>query len=518
LFGSASALVGVLGVMFAPTASAAPPCTAPPSTGGEWPMYGQNLADTHNQAAETAIGPVQVKKLKRAWVFRTGTTGDDSAFQTTPTIAGGCAFIGSGNGTVYAVDMSNGSLVWQHRLSVPSPGLGGAIVGAAAVDGNNVILLANESGGPYVVALDRSTGAAVWQSDPYVTIPGYYTNASPVVANGLVAAGWSPPEGSDSGQGGYALIDAGTGAIVKDTFVIPASRRAQGFAGAGMWSTPAYDASTGYLYWGAGNPDSKTVEDPYTNAILKIDLNKLSPTFGEIVGSYKGNVDQYAAFLQALSHTPICRLSDTLGLPYPLDDPLCGQLDLDFGASANLFTLGNGTKVVGELQKSGVYHVANASTMAPVWTRLVGISCQFCNAASTAVDGSTVDGVGTPGGIMFSLNKSTGKIRWQRPILDLIHYQPTTIAHGVDYTIDGNGLLDAFNEASGTPLLLHPTGGDVGGLTAVSPVSNGVAIAEHTVVVAVTATTSAAASTVASYLGVPVSLPPGAYLIAYRVP
>jgi outer membrane protein assembly factor BamB len=506
-------------MLFVSNASAAAPCTAPPSSGGEWPMYGNTLADTHSQPAETGIGPAQAKKLKRAWVFGTGKSGDNSTFQTTPMIAGGCAFIGSGNGSVYAVNMTDGALVWRHQLSVPSPGLGGAIVGSAAVRGNKVILLANQSGGPYVVALNRSTGAVLWQSAPYITTKGYYTNASPIVANGLVAAGWSPPEGSDSGQGGYALIDVNTGAIVKQQYVIPAARQAQGFAGAGMWSTPAYDKSTGYLYWGAGNPDSKTVEDPYTNAILKIDLHRASPTFGEIVAAYKGNVDQYSAVLQALSHSPLCKLSDLLGgAPYPLDDPLCGQLDLDFGASANLFTLSNGTKVVGELQKSGVYHVANANTMAPVWTRLVGISCQFCNAASTAVDGSTVAGVSTPGGLMFSLDQNTGKTRWLRPILDLIHYQPTTIANGVDYTIDGNGFLDAFNEANGTSLLQHATGPDAGTLTAVSPVSNGVAVAEHTVLVAVTATTSAAASTIASYLGVPVTLPPGAYLIAYRVP
>jgi polyvinyl alcohol dehydrogenase (cytochrome) len=527
MFGGTRALAVTAGSMLstavaslalAASASGAAPCTAPASPGGEWPMYGQNLADTHDQTAEHTIDASAAKGLKAAWVFKTGSLKDDSAFQTVPVVAGGCAFIGSAAGNVFAIKMSDGSLVWRRHIDVPKPGLGGAIVGAAAVTGSTVIVLVNQSGGPYALALDRSTGAVAWQSAPYVTTAGYYTNSSPIVANGLVVAGWSPPEGSDSGQGGYALIDAATGAIVKATDVIPAADQAQGYAGAGMWSTPAYDTATKFLYWGAGNPDSKTKEHAYTNAILKIDLHRSSPSFGDIVAAYKGNVDQYTKLLQTLSKSPLCALSDLAnGAPYPLDDPLCGQLDLDFGASANLFTLANGTKVVGELQKSGVYHVARADTMAPVWTRIVGISCQFCNAASTAVDGTSVFGVSTPGGFAFALNQNTGAQQWFKPVLDLVHYQSTTVADGVVYTLDGNGFLDAFNAANGASILKHQTSADAGTITAGLPFSNGVAVAEHTVLAPMTSFTSGGASTIASYGGVNLPVPPGEYLIAYRV-
>ena len=79
-------------------------------------------------------------------------------------------------------------------------------------------------------------------------------------------------------------------------------------------------------------------------------------------------------------------------MPDPLDDPVCGQLDLDFGASANLFRASDGTELVGDLQKSGVYHVADAAIMKPAWTALVGASCEVCNAASTAVSGARSTG------------------------------------------------------------------------------------------------------------------------------
>jgi Pyrrolo-quinoline quinone coenzyme C-terminus. len=269
---------------------------------------------------------------------------------------------------------------------------------------------------------------------------------------------------------------------VKTTPTIPPAAQAEGYAGGGLWSTPAYDPSTKYLYWGAGNPNSKTKQYRTTDAILKIDVNPSRPTFGQIVASYEGNVDQYTATLQELSHSPACEATAT-EVPDPLDDPVCGQLDLDFGAAANLFTTSDGTKAVGDLQKSGVYHVANAKTMGPVWTALVGPSCFACNAASTAFDGSSVEGVATPGGTMFSLDRSTGATNWLSPVADGLHYRSISAADGVVWTVDSAANLDGFDAASGQPLVRRALSVDAG-----APVTNetsaGIAIAEHLLFVA----------------------------------
>jgi hypothetical protein len=329
----------------------------------------------------------------------------------------------------------------------------------------------------------------VWKSAPFAppltssaVQDGSYTNSSPVLANGFIAAGYSAPEGDPTATGGFALINAATGKVVKTTPTIPPAAQAEGYAGGGLWSTPAYDSKTKYLYWGAGNPNSKTKEYQTVNAILKIDVDPSRTTFGEIVASYKGNVDQYTSELQKLSQSPACQASDNPAAPYPLDDPICGQLDLDFGAAANLFTTSDGTKVVGDLQKSGVYHVANANTMGPVWTALVGPSCFACNAASTAFDGS-VEGVATPVGAMFSLDRSTGATNWLSPVGDGTHYQSTSTADGVVWTVDGASNLDGFDAADGRPLVRRPLSADAG-----APVTNltssGVAIAEHQLFVA----------------------------------
>jgi polyvinyl alcohol dehydrogenase (cytochrome) len=461
-------------------AAAAPTCASAPSASGEWPVYGHDVANTRSQPAERALGPDAAATLSPAWTFSTASVGDAAGFQSTPVVDAGCVFLGSTSGAVYAVRAADGTLAWQRKLELTSAGLGGGIVGAPLVDRGRVIVLVDQAGAPYVEALRETTGAVLWRSAPIVAADGYYTNASPVLAGGMVVAGYSPAEGDPKGSGGFALIDPASGAIVRVSQAIPPADQAKGFAGAGLWSTPAYDPATRYLYWGAGNPFSKTKAHPNTDAILKIDLDRRRPTFGQVVATYQGNVDQYTDTLQTLSGTPVCAASDNPSVPYPLDDPACGQLDLDFGASANLFTDAKGNKLVGDLQKSGVYHVAHADSMTPAWSRIVGVSCQACNAASTAFDGRSATGVGTPGGVMFSLGRDDGTPDWMSPIADGVHYQSTSVADGVLYTVDSNGFLDVIDAASGDTIARRPMSADTGvpteGLT-----SNGVSIAEHTV-------------------------------------
>jgi outer membrane protein assembly factor BamB len=476
----AALTVGAALILAAPAARAAAPCGAKASAGGEWPVYGHDAANTRSQPAEQALDPTRAASLTKAWVFSTATAGDAAGFQTTPVVDGGCVFLGSTNAVMYALDAADGKLVWRRQLDLTSAGFGGGIVGAPVVSGNRLIVLVNEANAPYVAALDRGTGALLWKSAPIMAANGFYTNASPVIANGFVVAGFSPAEGDSTATGGFALLDPSSGAIEKVTPTIPPADQAKGFAGGGLWSTPAYDPSTRYLYWGAGNPFSKTEQHPNTDAILKIDLARSRPTFGQVVAASPGNVDQYTDTLQTLSGTPVCAATDSPTLPDPLDDPACGQLDLDFGSSANLFTDSHGTKLVGDLQKSGVYHAADAGTMKPTWSQIVGVSCQVCNAASTAYDGHSIQGVGTPGGALFSLSPDSGAPNWLSPIADGVHYQSVSTADGVVYTVDGNGFLDAIDAATGDTIVRRQMAPDAGAPTA-GLTSNGVAIAEHTV-------------------------------------
>jgi polyvinyl alcohol dehydrogenase (cytochrome) len=500
---AAALLFGAAWIFTVPaSAAAAAPCGAATSSSGEWPVYGHDAANTRSQPAEHALGPAQAGSLSAAWSFSTASVGDAAGFQSTPVVDRGCVFLGSTNAVMYALNASDGKLMWHRQLPLTTAGFGGGIVGAPLVSGSRVFVLVDEANSPYVAALDRTTGALLWKSAPIVSGNGYYTNASPVLANGLIVAGYSPAEGDPAATGGFALIDPATGSIEKVTPTIPPADQAQGFAGGGLWSTPAYDPATKYLYWGAGNPSSKQKQHPNTDAILKIDLSRSRATFGQVVAASPGNVDQYTDTLKTLSGNPVCAASDNPSVPYPLDDPACGQLDLDFGASANLFTDSHGTEIVGDLQKSGVYHAANADTMKPAWSRIVGVSCQVCNAASTAFDGRSIDGVGAPGGELFSLARDDGTPNWLSPIGDGAHYQSVSTADGVVYTTDGNGFLDVIDAATGDTITRIPMTVDAGA-PATGLTSNGVSIAEHTVFASAselpTATGGATAGLIVAY-------------------
>ena len=473
----------------APTAQAVTATCAGAATGGEWRSYGHDNANTRTQPDETTLGTAAAATLAPAWSATVAASGPSTSggvpanqLNGTPVVADGCVFVGTSDGHVIALNADTGGLVWRSgQLGDPAaPGLGGLVNGSVVVDAGKVIVLVNQLGGPYAAALDENDGTQLWRSPAVSTYANAYTNANPGVAGGTLLIGFSAPEGDPHGQGGFALISTTDGALEKVTDTIPPADQALGYAGGGIWTAPAIDANAGYAYFGAGNPSSKQMEHRNTNAILKIDLHP-GATFGQIVSSYKGQVDQYE--LPQLTKTPVCTASEGTPLDdFPLDDPACGQLDLDFGATPNLFSDGHGHELVGELQKSGYYHAANADTMVSAWANPIGLPCALCNADSTAVDNGAIFAVGTPGGVMMSLTTSTGGLRWAGPVGDGVHYGSVSTADGVVYTLDSLGCLDAFDASTGVPLLHRPVSVDSGQLAA-GLTSSGVAIARHTVYV-----------------------------------
>ena len=137
---------------------------------------------------------------------------------------------------------------------------------------------------------------------------------------------------------------------------------------------------------------------------------------------------------------------------YPQGIGSCGDIDLDFGASPNLFRVG-GRKVVGAGQKSGVYHVFDAKTMKPVWTEVVGPPSAVGGiVGSTAFDERAVYGPVTVPSHLWSLSKPDGQlVRWAAPVGDGVHWgNPVAVANGVVYTTTFTGFLNAYDARDGS--------------------------------------------------------------------
>lgn len=482
-------------------------CAPSEHLGGEWNSYGGDLANTRNQEAEDTIGLRNVSTLTPAWSFGADDGDGGGDFTGTPVVVDGCVFVGSNSGFAFAINADSGEHVWTSQ--VPD---GGGINSSAYVEDGVVYFGVSRTSSPYVIALDQQTGELLWQFQTDDQ-PGSDIFGSPVVFDGILAVGVSggaaelgPEDDRYAFQGAFVLLETQDdpvrgrvpGTLLRKTYTIHSPETEDGFAGATVWATFSVDPETRMAYVGSGNPFQPQEEHENANAVLKIDLDRASETFGEIVDSYKGIVEEYNPILQAV---PCVDIPGNPAPYYPQGVGECGDLDLDFGASANLFTGASGRKLVGVGQKAGVYHVFDAETMEPVWQTIVGPPSPIGGiVGSTAIDDGAVYGPIVPAGYLFSLDREAGTPRWFSPVGDAAHWgNPVSLANDVVYTVDLRGFLDAYEASTGLPLAHLPMklGSDTGNDPLLS--WGGVAIARNTVYAAVGMT----------------GLPNG-YVIAYR--
>lgn len=482
---AATALVAALTVAAAPASKVTHRgCGPADHPGGEWRMYGHDLMNTRHQPAEEKIGPAQARQLAPVWELNANAVGGAGSFTGTPVIADGCVYVGSTAGWVFAANADTGALVWKTDLTR-------AINNSVTVVGGKVYGVS----GLRAFALDQRTGELLWESDFLDQQDGADIYGAPLVVRFPPKEGSTEPRdimfvgvsggGAELGdeetrykfRGRYVLLDAASGKILLRRWTIPPKDWEAGYAGGGVWATPAFDVRSGHAYVGSGNPFQPEVEHAHTNAILKIDLHPDRRTFGAIVGSYKGTLDTY---FEGMNEMPCVDISGNPPPWYPQGLGACFDNDLDFGASPNLFRDADGRLLVGEGQKSGEYHVVDAKTMERQHIITAGPPSAIGGiVGSTAFDGRNVHGPVTIGGYLWSADPFAGSLRWVSPIGDGPHWaHAVSSANGVVYTIDVPGWLRAYDAETGVPLLAlpqsnaAPVGANLGG---------GVAIARNTV-------------------------------------
>jgi polyvinyl alcohol dehydrogenase (cytochrome) len=463
-------------------------CAAKKHAGGDWPMFGHDFSNTRTQPAEKTIGPVQAATLTKKFSVSANQAGGDGDFTGTPIVTDGCLFMGSTTGWVFATNADTGQKVWATQVDKE----GGSITSSPFVGDGQVFVAVGKTGKPFVAALDEKTGKVEWtvRTDNQDGADAY---GSPVVVDGVLFQGVSggSAELSDENeryafQGAYVLIEtrgAHAGEIIKKVYTEqrPAQNAKQG--GATIWSTPAIDATHHTLYVGTGNPFHPQTQSKHADAILKIDLNRGSRHFGDIIGVYDGTPEEYQPYTQK---TPCFDIPGNPAPYYPQGLGACGDLDLDFGSSPNLIRQHNGPLLVGEGQKSGQYHLVNTKTMKKVWTTPVGPPSAVGGiVGSTAYDGKRIYGPVTIGGYLWALDRASGLPNWVSPVGDGAHWgNPVSEANGVVYSVGLTGFLDAYDSATGALLLHHPMAADVspGDLAASW---GGVSIARNTVYAAI---------------------------------
>jgi polyvinyl alcohol dehydrogenase (cytochrome) len=489
LTGAATLLAGALiagGPARAHTTGAARPDAAL-----SWPMAGQNISDTHDQAGETTISAANVSKLVTDWSVTTD--GDVSA---TPAVDDGDVYFPDWGGELWALTTA-GKVLWSHSVASYTGLTGDISRTTPAIDGSELILgdhlNPGTSPGAHVFAVNRTTGKLLWSTLVDSNTAAMMTG-SPTVYNGVVYIGVSSREQDLALKTGYTCctfrgkivaLNAATGKILWETYTVPSnngggdSNKPGYYTGGAVWgSSPVVDPATGMLYVSTG--DNYTV--PSGVCVEPGQASCTKPIAGDHIDSMLGlNLGTGAIEWSYRTETADSVVDCTT---------VCGP-DYDFGEMPNLITTtvpGTHTteQLVGDGQKSGIYWALSPTTGKLVWKTQVGpggpggglewgsatdgtrIYCAEGDTGSVAykLGGSgPYAGQTTTGGSWAALDPATGKILWQTPdpqtVPDLGY---VSTANGVVYVgssaSTGNNMY-ALNASTGAIAWSFASGGDV---------------------------------------------------------
>ena len=358
-----------------------------------WNGWGNGPANTRHQA-NTTINAANVPKLKLKWVFGLQ---DESTTFGQQTIAGGRAFFGVGNGTVFALDADSGCTIWAYKAEAAvrtAPNL-------QKVGDSYFLYFGDASGTAY--GINAETGKEVWKSHPedfhLAKIVGALQFANGLVYVGLdgnddVAAG-DPKYPCCSFRGSVVALDATTGKQVWKSFTnseaphfIKKKRNGVDLiapSGAGIWSSPTLDPKHNTLYVTTGDCHSAPAGDA-CDSVIAYSMDKGEKKW--LFQATKG--DGYNLSCSRVKDSETCEV---------------GAPDSDFSSSAILVERPNGKRMLLAGQKSGVMHALDADTGKVLWQTRVSTY----GVAGGIVWGSAADDKAVYAGSLTPLTDDAGE-------------------------------------------------------------------------------------------------------------
>jgi len=390
----------------------------PVITADDWPMYLYDISHSSFNPSAAQIGKHNAGSLDTYW-----STDLLAPMAAAPTISDGVAYVGTWDGTFYAIDAETGSVLWSRYVGMAGdpisahcmPAVG--VSSQAAVAGNVVYVGGGDSA---IYALDKRTGSQVWrtpladpQSGAYLwSSVTYYQNALYI---GLASLGDCPLV-----RGALVRIDLARPDKPFFRWLMPVDE-----VGGGIWSTPAIDARTHTVYVTTGTGEQGFLTGTWGGAMLALDATTLE--------------------IQSYFFLPTNSVEE----------------DIEWGSSPTLFETSYGFPLVAATGKDGILYAQRRDTLFPFWSVRVAIECICpecgCGSISTpAFDGQTIYlGAGVvPGeleeGSVYAIDPDHGTVLWSR-LLPGVVIAPVTVANELLYVSTTRGLL-IFDAADGTLL------------------------------------------------------------------
>lgn len=520
------------------------PCEDPDPGVAVWPAWGGDLHNTHHAAAETTIRPSNVHRLQPKWTFRTtGNVSAIPTLSETRVYVPDWGLPYVGGSRLFAIDRDTGEEIFKkkvtdytgnliHNVARSSP----AIAGDLLVFGdlrNQPSAVADIPGGhgATLYAVDRTNGALVWKTTldhhPLSVVtqsPVFYEGRIYVGVSSLEEAAARLPYDCCTFRGSMLALEASTGNILWRRYMTPDPEGPNGdFTGVAVWgSAPTIDEERRSVYIATGNnytlsdalttcladhrgdPEAQSecyaqfdAPDNYAESVLALDLDT-----GAVKWARK--LQNFGAWTFACDPDLIPAV--------PVYAPNCEDLDgldYDFGQSPMLVrteVAGVEQDLLGVGQKSGVFWAFDPDDGSTIWATRVGpggvlggmefgaasdgerFYVQITNFDHTPFElvAGERQGEVVNGGIWAALDASDGTMLWQTPDpsselpLDghMSHLTwgsglgagffgvamgPMTVANGVVFagSMDEKGHMYAMDARNGTILWSFESGGSV---------------------------------------------------------
>ncbi len=439
-----------------------------------YPAWGRSPRNP--RALPDGAGPSKdaVGRLAVAWVIAFP---ESSQLRSQPTAAGGALFVGSHNGSVYALDQATGCTRWHFKAATEVRTAVTIDVEPnrteAAANGRPTVRAVFADRAANVYAVDAESGRLLWRRsvDPHVNaaITGSVTAHAgrlyvPVSSNDDVNS-MDPSYPCCTHSGAVVALDARTGRILwrRPTIDEAPTRTGEttigtairGPSGASVWNTPTISVEHGLLFVGSGNNHSRPAT-AMSDSVLALSLSD-----GRVRWVYQAQSGD--------AWNAACLYGTRSSCPDP-EGP-----DIDFGATTMLVRSRERDLLVAG-QKSGLLHALDPATGALVWKERIvsggpnaGIRYGMANrtgvlfvpAAGRALDARFGGHEREAGGGLHAISANDGEILWTASAsefcADPTSCDPTFLApplatSEVVFAARLDGVVHAFERESGRML------------------------------------------------------------------